>query len=238
MADDLQRRITLGEFRTGGLLPSEARLATEYQVSRSRIRTALASLARRGVLVSRPNWGWLVQADHQTQKLDRMRSFAEWAHDNGGSSGGQILDREIKAADAREARMLLIRLGEPVLRFTRLRSLNGQLVMIERSTWAPWVVPLVEQMPDDIVSTTAALADAGIHVAVANHRIEAVMASSAEARLLGVRRSSPLLQVGRTTETRDGRPVEIGVDRYLPDIVAFEIRAGDVVSRTDGSAGR
>jgi GntR family transcriptional regulator len=227
IAADLLRRIDIGEFLAGTRLPSEANLATEYQVSRGRVRTALAALARRGLIVSRRNSGWVVQGEHQTQTLDRMRSFAQWAADHGRVATGRIVDRETAPADAREARLLRIRLGEPVLRFIRLRALDGRNVMIERSTWAPWVTPLVEVMPDDIDSTTSALGLAGIEVVVGHHRIEAVAASSEHARLLGVRRSSPLLQVERVTETHSGRRVEIGVDRYVPGVIAFEIRAGE-----------
>ena len=66
-------------------------------------------------------------------------------------------------------------------------------------------------------------AEAGIRVASTNHRIEAAAATTEDAALLGVRRSSPLLQVGRTTTTREGRLVELGVDRYRAGAIAFEI---------------
>jgi GntR family transcriptional regulator len=229
IAADLERRITEGEFVVGNRMPSEMALAGEYDVSRARVRGSLASLARRGLLVSRPNSGWIVQARHQTQGFDRMRSFTQWAEEHGRVAAGHVQARVHGGANAREARLLQIRMGERVLRFTRLRTLDGRVVMVERSSWAPWVMPMVEAMPDDVVSTTSALAEQGIRVVVGDHRIEAVAASSEDARLLGVRRSSPLLQVARTTATREGRVVEVGVDRYVPDVIAFEISAGEAV---------
>jgi GntR family transcriptional regulator len=119
--------------------------------------------------------------------------------------------------------VLRLKQGEPVLCYTRVRTLDGRVVMVERSTWAPWVTSIVEGMPDDVVSTTTVLADNGIEVLVGEHRIEAVGASSEDARLLSVRRSSPLLQVGRSTFTPDGRLVEVGVDRYIPDVIVFVV---------------
>jgi GntR family transcriptional regulator len=236
IAIDLLRRIRQGEFPAGTRLPSEADLAESYQVTRGRVRTALAGLARRGLIVSRRNAGWLVQAEHQTQSLDRMRSFSQWAWDHDRVPTGVTLRRERRPADAREAKLLRIKLGDPVSVFVRLRSLDGRKVMVERSTWAPWVAPLIDALPDDAPSTTRALAEAGIDVVVGQHRIEAVAAGSQDAEWLGVRRSSPLLQVERITETQSGRLVEIGVDRYLPGVIAFEVRSGEPMRRSPGTA--
>jgi GntR family transcriptional regulator len=231
---DLLRRIRQGEFQAGTRLPSEASLAAEYAIPRGRVRTALAGLARRGLVVSRRNAGWIVQAEHQTQTLDRMRSFSQWAQDHGRVPTGTTLTRDHRAATAREAAILQIRLGDPVLVCVRIRA-HTSTVMVERSTWAPWVEPLIDALPDDAPSTTNALAETGIEVVVGHHRIEAVAASSSDAHLLQVRRSSPLLQVERITETRGGRRVELGVDRYLPGVIAFEIRAGDPVRGSTGT---
>lgn len=226
---DLARRITQGEFIAGVRLPSEQALAEEYATTRSRVRTALAGLARRGSLASRPKSGWVVQSPHQTQPLAEMRSFAQWAIQHGRAPGGRVVQREMRPVDATYARILGLRLDEPVLHSVRVRTLDERVVMVERSTWAPWAMPVVEAMSDDVISTTAALADHGIEVLVGDHRIEAVGASSEDARLLGVRRSSPLLQIARTTFTQDGRIVEVGFDHYASGVIAFVVGAGAAI---------
>ncbi len=227
IVSDLRQRIVDGEFAVGSRLPAEEALAHEYGVTRSPVRRAMAQLARQSLVVSRPHGGWIVQARHQTQGFERMLSFSEWAQSGGRVPGGRIHSRERRGATADEARQLGIRLGEPILTFIRVRTLDGRPMMVERSAWAPWVAPSIDEIPDDVVSTTAALAAVGIRVTSGNHRIEAVAASKRDAELLGVRRSSPLLQVGRVTTTREGRIVELGVDRYLAGTIAFQISAGE-----------
>ncbi|WP_026556901.1 GntR family transcriptional regulator [Arthrobacter sp. 35W] len=224
---ELRRRIIAGEFAVGSRLPSEAALAAEFGVTRSLVRRAMAQLARQSLVRSSPRGGWFAQAPHQMQELDRMQSFAQWAQAGGRVPGGLVTERGHRGATAREAQTLGIRLDEPLLCFTRVRTLDGTSVMVERSVWAPWAAPVIEQFPDDGPSTTAALAAAGIHVALGHHRIEAVAASQQDAELLGVRRSSPLLQVSRVTTTRDGRAVELGEDRYRAGTIAFEVNAGE-----------
>ncbi len=237
IAAELMRRIIDGEFPVGSHLPSEQLLADQSGASRSTVRRALLAVSRRGLIVPRRGAGWLVQSASQTQGLDQLRSFAQWARARGTTPGGLIVKRETGPATANEARIFHVRQGEAILRFTRVRSLDGHVVMVERSSWAPWVADCVGGVPDDIDSTTDALVDAGIVVVFGNHRIEAVAASSDDAQLLAVRRSSPLLQVRRETFARDGRAVEIGEDRYVPHAVSFEIRAAGadgVIARTVG----
>jgi DNA-binding transcriptional MocR family regulator len=51
IAADLRRRIQVGEFTRG--LPSEARLAAEYETSRTTLRLAINTLDAQGLLVRR-----------------------------------------------------------------------------------------------------------------------------------------------------------------------------------------
>ncbi|GAA5199788.1 GntR family transcriptional regulator [Microbacterium jejuense] len=227
---DLRARIVGGHFPVGTRLPSELELAAHYGVSRRAVRTALSLLARRGLVESRPGTGWFVQPG-QTQGFDRMRSFTQWATSRGRTPGGRIVERHRRRATAREARLLDIGTGEDVLHFTRVRTLDGRPVMVERSTWAPWVLGIMDALPDDVRSTTRALAGEGIAVAFGNHRIEAAAASTDDARLLGVRRSSPLLQVRRETFASNGRPIEFAEDRYVPHTIAFEAQAAGVAEQ-------
>jgi GntR family transcriptional regulator len=227
IAAAIRGRILEGGLEVGSRLPSETSLAEELGVTRAVVRRALAHLARQSLVSSRPRGGWVVRDPHQTQGFERMQTFSQWAEAGGREPGGRIASRVVRRADARDAQVLGIRLDEPLLRFTRVRTLDGAPVMVERSTWAPWVAPVIEALPDDVVSTTVALADEGIRVTAGIHRIEAVAASKEDAELLGVRRASPLLQVDRTMRTREGRIVELGTDRYRAGTIAFEVNAGD-----------
>jgi GntR family transcriptional regulator len=225
LARSLSVRIASGEFLGGTALPAEQALAQHYGVSRKTVRNALVSLERRGVLISRRGAGWFIAADRQTQALDELRTFSQWATTRGHPVGGMFVERTRGAATAPEAMLLRLRLGDEVLRDTRLRTLDGRKVMVERSTWAPWAAAVIDGFPVDIVSTTDGLAAQGIEVTFGNHRIDAVAASKADAQLLDVRRGSPLLRVRRELFARDGRVVEAGEDRYLPGTITFAVGA-------------
>ena len=225
IADDLRRRILQGDLRAGERLPSEAALATWYGASRGAIRNALASLARRGIASSRPGSGWYVDADFRTQEFAQLRSFSQWARARGMVPGGRVLEAVHAPADAAIARQLRVRAGEQLLRVTRLRTLDGAAVMIERTVYAPWVAPIAERIPHDEPSVTAALEREGVRMASGTHRLDTVAATAGDADALGVRRSTRLMRVRRVTRTHDGRPIEAGDDRYAPETVTFEVHA-------------
>lgn len=234
VADDLRRRILQGEISAGERMPGEQTLAAGYGVSRGVIRNALAALQRRGLVVSHPGSGWRVRADFRTQEFAEMRSFAQWALSRRTTPGGQVIRQDRGPATAADARVLRMRAGDEVLRVTRLRTLDGRPVMVERTTYPPRVASVIESLPADEPSVMAALQVAGFTMASGTHRIDTVVATSEDAELLGVRRSTRLLRLRRETQTHDGIPIEYGDDRYAPDTMTFEVHAsatGSLVGR-------
>jgi len=234
IADDLRRRIVQGELGAGERMPGEQNLATRYGVSRGVVRNALAALERRGLVSSHPGSGWRVRADFRTQGFAEMRSFAQWAQSRQLIPGGQVIEQERGPATPVDARVLRMRAGDQVLRVTRLRTLGGRPVMVERTTYPPQVVPVIEGLEPGETSVMAALQAAGFAMASGTHRIDTIAASSADAELLGVRRSTRLLRLRRETQTQDGIPIEYGDDRYAPDTMTFEVHAsasGNLVGR-------
>ena len=225
IADDLRRRIVQGELRAGERMPGEQRLAADYGVSRGVIRNALAALQRRGLVASHPGAGWQVRSDFHTQQFTEMRSFAQWAQSRRIEPGGRVVTQERASASAVDARALQVPVGETVLRVTRVRTLDGRATMVERTTYAPWVMPAVESLADDEPSVMTALLEHGVAMAYGNHKIDTVPASAGDAELLAVRRSTRLLRVRRESFAADGRPIEYGDDRYAPDTMTFEVHA-------------
>ncbi|WP_240739822.1 GntR family transcriptional regulator [Leucobacter triazinivorans] len=238
---DLLARIVDGEFAAGTALPSESRLAERYGVARGTVRNALAGLADRGMVAPVQGAGWIVQSTLHTQSFAELRSFAQWARSKGMTPGGLVHASDAGAATALEARKLRIAPRENVLRVTRTRSLDGRIVMLERTAYPEWMIESIASIPPDESSVVEFMHRRfGITTAHADHAIDAVPASSADAALLGVRRSSPLLRVRRTSFTSGGRPIEYGEDRYLPDTVTFRVQAsnvGNTLTRSEYSAG-
>lgn len=230
VAAGLRARISHGDFAVGTALPSELALADEYGVSRGTIRSALGNLALRGMVEPASGNGWLISSALQSREFREMRTFPEWAESQGMRPGGLVVESRRDAPTAAEVRALRISRRDAVLRVTRVRTLDDRPVMIERTAFAPWVAPLIEALPADEPSIVRTLAKAGIRSTHGTHRIDAVAATSEDARLLQVARSSPILRVRREYADVHARPIEVGEDRYLGGAVAFAV---EVASGSD-----
>ncbi|WP_433431732.1 GntR family transcriptional regulator [Nonomuraea sp. CA-141351] len=222
IADELRNEIVSGALAVGSQLPSEAELAERHRASRGTVRQAVAVLAAEGLIGSRQGARRIVLGRARSQSFAELHSFAQWARANGYRFGGQVIAQHRRRASAAEFARLASR---EVLEVLRLRSLEAEPVLVERTVYAGWVAAAVEALPADCESVTEALYDSiGLVFAYGEHLIDAVAAGAQDARLLGVRRGSPLLRQRRTTTTHDGRPVESSDDRYRAGSVTFSIR--------------
>lgn len=228
IAADVADRILRDEFDPECPLPSEHALAADYGVARGTIRHALTQLREQGVVDARPGSRWRVRAAEQSQDPGRLDSFAQWARARGLEPGGQVVATDELPATVVERRRLRAEPGDRVLHVTRLRSLDGRDVMVERSTYPAWMAAIIRSMPDWQSSVAAAMEDRfGVTIASAESTIDAVAASTADAALLGVAEGTPLLRVQRSSADAAGRPVELGDDRYVGGTVAFRVRSGE-----------
>ncbi|MFE3451547.1 GntR family transcriptional regulator [Nonomuraea sp. NPDC059194] len=222
IAAELRDAILAGVHPVGSQLPSEAELAARYSAARGTVRQAVAVLAAEGLVGSRQGARRIVLGGERSQSFAELHSFAQWARANGHTVGGEVLGQRRRGAGPAEAARLG---GGEVLEVLRLRTLEGEPVLLERTVYAAWIASAVEALPPDCESVTQALYDGvGLVFAYGEHLIDAVAAGTEDARLLGVRRGSPLLRQRRITTTQEGRPVEWSDDRYVAGSVAFSIR--------------
>jgi GntR family transcriptional regulator len=225
IADELRRSIDRGKYAVGARLPAETDLAAHYGVSRGTVRQAVAALTAEGLIGSRQGARRVVLASRRSQSFAELRSFAQWARVMGREASGRVVAQKYRRATAEDAVHLQLRVGTPVLRVLRVRGLDGEPVLVERTVYADWISPAVESIEPDCPSVTQRLLDdTGLVFAYGEHVIDAVAAGARDAELLGIRRTSPLLRVRRVTTTREGRPVEWSDDRYRPDAVSFSVR--------------
>ncbi|MEU0038165.1 MULTISPECIES: GntR family transcriptional regulator [unclassified Streptomyces] len=224
IADELRRAIDREEYTVGSLLPAETDLAAQYGVARGTVRQAVAALTAEGLIGSRQGARRVVLASRRSQSFAELRSFAEWARTMGREATGRVVEQTYRPATAEDAVRLQLPEGTAVLHVLRVRGLDGEPVLLERTVYADWISPAVEAIEPECPSVTQRLfEDTGLVFAYGEHVIDAVAAGAQDADLLGIRRTSPLLRVRRVTTTREGRPVEWSDDRYRSDAVSFSV---------------
>ncbi|MFD5737956.1 GntR family transcriptional regulator [Streptomyces sioyaensis] len=240
IAEDLRRAIDRGDYTVGSLLPAETELAAHYGVSRGTVRQAVAALTAEGFIGSRQGARRVVLAGCRGQSFTELCSFAQWAHAMGREASGHVMSSAYRPATPEDRARLQLPPGTAVLHILRVRGLDGERVLLERTVYADWIAPAVERIEPECPSVAQRLyEDEGLVFAYGEHLIDAVAADTQDAELLGVRRTSPLLRVRRVTTTREGRPVEWSDDRYRSDAVSFRVQhttGNNALARNTGPA--
>src|ERR1700761_872748 len=107
LADVLRAEIQGGQRRPGSQLPTESEFQTEYGVSRTTIRSALATLAAEGLVVTRKGYGSYVRDRHPLRRISSTHRHASHR-----ASGKPELETEaIAQGQIPSRRMLMPGLG-------------------------------------------------------------------------------------------------------------------------------
>ncbi|HUA04582.1 MAG TPA: GntR family transcriptional regulator [Solirubrobacteraceae bacterium] len=221
IAHALRNEILSGELMPGSPLPSEAQLSARFAVSRGTIRHALAALRAEGLIVGGRGRAPVVRRPGLAQSFDQLVSFSMWARQLGRTPSARTLELARRPADLESAEQLGLEPGAPVFQYKRLRLLDGEPVMIERTTMIEAIGRLLLDCDLDGGSVYAQLGARGVVFSEADQTIAAIAAGADDAALLSIPRRAPLLEVRRRALDPQGRVLEWARDRYRAD--AFEI---------------
>lgn len=187
------------------------------------MRQALAALRAEGLIAGGRGKPPVVQRQQVSQPFDSLLSFTRWVELLGRRPGQRTVEIARRPADDLVAGQLGIAPGENVVQLRRLRLLDDDPVMIERTTFTlRYGAGLFEHDPD-AGSIYEFLIGRGLRVGVARHVIDAVPADEDDCALLGVALGAPLLREQRIARTVTGEVFEYSDDRYLPARVMFTI---------------
>lgn len=211
----LIQRLLSGEWRPAQLLPSEMKLAEEYQVSQGTVRKAIEEMAAENLVMRHQGKGTFV-ATHRT--TSRPFRFIRLVSDVSEETHPVTVYPSIKAgtATAEERRHLQLPADGKVVRVERVRSFAGKPCVYDRIILRAEGLPRLEQFlakmkPDSVYS--ALEQEYRLMVVRIEEQLRAVAADATDARILGVKAGHPLLEVQRTALSLDQRIVEWRISR-------------------------
>ncbi|WP_427015838.1 GntR family transcriptional regulator [Pseudarthrobacter sp. P1] len=221
LSDEFRSRIASGVWPEGTQVPSESELCREFGASRGPVRQALAALRAEQLVVGGRGRPPMVRSAVVSQSVETFLSFTDWAQTLGKVPGQQTQEIARRPAGAEIAAQLGCDPADPVVSLLRLRLLDGEPTLVERSHFVADVGRLLFDFDTDSGSTFRYLLDAGVDLHSARHIIDAVAADPTDAALLGIPEGAPLLRERRVTESIDGRKLEFAEDRYRPEMANF-----------------
>jgi GntR family transcriptional regulator len=216
--DTLIQRILAGAWKPGAAIPNEIDLSRELGISVGTVRKALDEMESERLISRRQGRGTFVIDQSSDECAIRFSNIRDA---DGVRISGSVESCEIVSATANEAeaRMLNLRLGDPVFRLHRLRSHDGQAYMIEDSSIPQARFPGLAQESEISASIVVLAHRYGLLLARVEEKISVAVADASSAAALKIAEGTPLLKLDCVVYAIDGRPIEWRVARcHLRDL--------------------
>ncbi len=229
----LTRGLAAGEWKPGQAIPSESRLAAQFNVSIGTIRKAIDDLVADRILLRQQGRGTFVATHTEDRTLFHFFHIA-------GKDGGRELPvtellsfRKDRAGDAEVARLGIAR-GARVFRIENVLRLSGSPVIFDEIAIPAALFPdLDAEIFGKRDGTIYGLYQAsyGINVVRISERLSAGQAPAAVRARLAMRAGTPALVIKRVAYSYNDVPVEYRVSwvntqdhEYVSDLAKNEAR--------------
>jgi DNA-binding GntR family transcriptional regulator len=218
LIEELQRRIESGEYPPGSMLPSEHQLSAEFGVARPTVVRALRTLRGDGWIETQQGKGSFVRGRPALAEVESQRRGASELDRDESREQGELVEVGMVSPPPRIASLLHLADGESVLRRSRLATWDGEPAEV-----VTWWVPARLAEATDLAQAEPLRGGIRAHLARQtgtriDHVVEQVVArhpAPAEAKLLGIGKTAPLLAVYVTAREASGQPVLV-LDIAMP----------------------
>ncbi|KJG11185.1 hypothetical protein UA38_05560 [Photobacterium kishitanii] len=223
--DDLFEKIQSQIYTEGDMLPTELELQHSYGVSRVTVRKTLALLVEQGVVTRIKGRGTFVKNPCKaTHNAIALRGFYQELNAQGKTPSSDVLTFEILEPDSIVAEKLKLTANERVYHIVRIRNIDGEPEMMER-TYMP--VALFPDLTLQVMmaSKYAYIESKGYKIANSYQSIMPEMPDRELAKLLNVTPTTPLLKAISTGELADGCLFEYTINYFTLKQYSFEFIA-------------
>jgi GntR family transcriptional regulator len=217
LAELIRTQIRDGEIRIGDALPSERELSEAIGISRVTVRRAIETLLREGLLSRKHGSGTSI-APRIEQPAALLAGFSADMRNRGHRPGSVWLDRSVGLPTPEEAMTLALSVDAPVMRFSRVRTADGESLAIERAVIPASLLRSVKDVEDSLYAALDARDNRPVR---GLQRLQASLATPDEAKLLSVPVGAAVLRIERRSFLAGGAPVEFTRSTYRGDRYDF-----------------
>jgi DNA-binding GntR family transcriptional regulator len=233
--DHFSAMIEAGTLAPGTKFPPERALAEEFSITRVTVRQALMQMEAEGQIFREDRRGWFVSPPRVRYDPTANTSFTESIAEQGRIAGTTVLSTQRVAASQWESIHLGCNIGDLIFVISRLRTVDGRAVLVEKIHVKAERCPDLLDHPLD-QSMTGLMAqkfDIVEHRAQINMRPAAL--SEVPAKALGIAVGTPGLYLSRTILDQYNEVIELDEEFWRHDAIDVCISSA---GRNDGQVSK
>jgi GntR family transcriptional regulator len=214
LANVLREKIERGEWKPDQKIPSENELNRMYGISRMTARQVLAQLVNEELLFRVQGKGTFVAHRKIGTRSPAYMGIREQLERMGYATTTTVLSSEVVPADVRVAEHLRISPDDAVYRVRRIRLIENEPISLHTSFVPKRLANDLDA--DDLVNRQLCVIlenEYGLRMSRVNESLESTLPTADEAKLLRIRRTTPLLLLRQ--EISDPRGQEFEYSRIL-----------------------
>jgi GntR family histidine utilization transcriptional repressor len=198
----LKDGLARGRWAPGALMPSEAELVAQFEVSRMTVNRALRELQAEGLVERTQGVGTFAAPLHRVSSTLTIRDLHDEIESRGHRHDARVHEQRAEKATAALAAQLGVAPGARVFHSLIVHHENGVPLQCEDRYVNPACAP--QYLAQDFTRTTPTHYLFQVTALWrAQYSIESARPTTREARLLGIGAAEPCLVVTRRTFTRD-----------------------------------
>lgn len=221
----LKHQINTGLLKPGDLIPSEAQLCAQHNLSRTTVRLALNRLTEENLIIRRRGKGSFVANRKLHRSLNHLYSFSEDMLAIGLDPSSRVIEKSVVTASPDEATALNLPTDElRILRLVRLRLANQEPLLFETARLPLYLCRGIEHEDFTGQSLYQILKSKyrfSLHRAVETY--EAIRMPKEAAALLNTRPGDPSFQIRRIAQLQDGTAFELTDSIARGDKCVFKV---------------
>ncbi len=220
IANKLREDIQKGVYTPGQQLALEKEMCEQFDVSRITIKRAVDELVKQGLVVKRRGSGTFVKTmeGEDVKELSMANQFLGFAATFAGQNvGTKVLRFDIEHPTPQVADKLQIAADDFVYQIERVRSLDGQPIVMEYTQMPIQLIPGIKQSVLETSIYRYIEQDLGLKIQSAHRTVRADMPTERERQELQITGTLPVLEVAQVAFLADGRPFEYSIARHRGD---------------------
>ena len=226
LANLIRSDITMGRLKKGDTLPTEKELEDSYQVSRITVRGALSILVKEGLIYRKKGRGTIVKQDKLTRQAPGLLGIHEEIRVSGSIPMTKLIAFEIEDDPLTEIKHSLgLHKEEKAVKIERVIYADSEILgtttaHIPLRIWQKLGITYKRLGNKSLYRL---LGQNGFKLHEAEETIEVIRADRKTAEQLEVSRGFPLFYLKRVVYTKEGIPIECGLNIFRADKYKFKL---------------